>query len=439
MQTIRGALCGQRLAIRTAHWRMRVQSQPMTLPGCARPRIDQQRELRRHSSSTGSVARRGARAVASSWLPGRRSKIVRDVSAPVQPDDRLIDLVRRDGPFLTVWAARPTGSRHHSRSYTAAIRDAAGNLMPRHVVDELADTVEAALPAGAGFVAVADRRGVQLSELLPEAPRNDLVRLHALPSLSPVIQHRQSGVPFITVLADRLGADLVFSDGRLSRSETVHAAHGPSTHGSGSGWSQRRYHRLAENTWEQTARDIAAELEKLIARIEPRVVTVAGDARVVHLVRSQLSKRSDELVRHVPGGRSEDGSEEDRDGAVRRWIRSAVAEETVEILRIFQQERGQNDRASDGPAATFTALREGRVDTLLVHDESEDVRPAWFVPDNPLLVGDDVHVLAQLGYPMPHDGRLIDVAIRSALCSSATVRVVPASGLNGAIGAILRW
>jgi hypothetical protein len=40
----------------------------------------------------------------------------------------------------------------------------------------------------------------------------------------------------------------------------------------------------------------------------------------------------------------------------------------------------------------------------------------------------------------PHDGRLVDVAIRAALGTGAGVRVIPKHGpVNEGIGGLLRW
>ena len=37
------------------------------------------------------------------------------------------------------------------------------------------------------------------------------------------------------------------------------------------------------------------------------------------------------------------------------------------------------------------------------------------------------------------EGRLVDVAVRSAMLADAEVRIVPATVLDEAIGALLRW
>ena len=129
----------------------------------------------------------------------------------------------------------------------------------------------------------------------------------------------------------------------------------------------------------------------------PRVISVASDVRMVQLLREQLPAEVVALTRDAPGSRSEDGSDAVREDANRRWIKTAVAEETVEVLRVFERERGQHDRAADGAAATCAALCEARVDVLLVHDDPRDERRAWFAAEEPTLVAVDARTIADMG------------------------------------------
>lgn len=76
---------------------------------------------------------------------------------------------------------------------------------------------------------------------------------------------------------------------------------------------------------------------------------------------------------------------------------------------------------------------------LLVHEDPADERRAWFVADQPTLVATDPDTITSLGYEAT-SGRLIDVAIRSALATSAGIRVVPGAGpVSDGVGAVLRW
>jgi hypothetical protein len=313
-------------------------------------------------------------------------------------------------------------------------------VIPPDVIDALAASVSSTLPGAAGVVAVADPKGVLLTDVLPEPPRHELERVGAVPSLSPIIEHRQASVPFIVLAVDRKGCDLYWS-GRDGEGES--SVVGDDTFirkVQAGGWSHRTFQQRAENTWDHTAAEVAAELTRLVDEVQARVVTVAGDVRMLQLLQKRLPAAIASRVREVPGGRSDDGSDDARDAAVRRWIRTAVAEDTVAVLHQFDEERGRLERAADGAEATFAALREARVDTLLVHDQVDAPATAYFVPDEPTLVADTPEVLAAMGRTDLRQARSVDVAIRASLLTGAAIRVVPATPrLTDGLGALLRW
>src|SRR3954451_5703950 len=354
----------------------------------------------------------------------------------------LAQLVLRDGPFLTVWAG---GSVDPAR---AAV-DAVGTEGPIavEVAEQLGSELSERLAGGAsagGVIGIADPTGVLLVESLPEPPRGDIARVSPLPSLSPLVEHRQGTVPYIVALVDRRGADLHWSDGERTGERTVEAPDDMRIQkfkdsDSGSGSRQRDLQQKVENNWDRIAADVAAALVELSSRVNSRVITVAGDVRAVQLLRDHVPAEVAALMRDVPGTRHEDGAGELRDKAVRRWVRTAVAQETVEALNVFERERGQRDRAADGPAETFAALCEARVDVLLVHDDVDDERSAWFAREMPGIVALERTTIDDLRHEAV-EGRLVDVAMRAALATSAGVRIIPRSGpVQDGVGAILRW
>jgi hypothetical protein len=247
------------------------------------------------------------------------------------------------------------------------------------------------------------------------------------------------------VLVDRHGGDLFWSDDAGSDSATVQMPDDMlirkfKDSDSGSGYRQHDFQQKAEQNWERTAGEVATKLVEIAEQVRPRVITLAGDIRMMQMLRKHVPADVAALLREVPGSRSDDGAGPLRDDAIRRWIRTAVAEDTVEVLNVFERERGQQDRAADGVDATVAALCQARVDVLLVNDDPDDDRRAWFVHDQPTLIALDPATLQQMGYADALQGRLTDVAIRAALATSASIRVVPASGpVHDRLGAILRW
>lgn len=107
------------------------------------------------------------------------------------------------------------------------------------------------------------------------------------------------------------------------------------------------------------------------------------------------------------------------------------------VLQEFKEEKGQHDRFADGPARVIEALQTATVETLLVHDDGSSDRTAWFGPDGPHVALDRA-TLEAMGVEHPREARLIDAAIKSALQTSANVRVVPSATVTDGLGAILR-
>jgi hypothetical protein len=166
---------------------------------------------------------------------------------------------------------------------------------------------------------------------------------------------------------------------------------------------------------------------------------VAGDVREVQLLEEHLPPRVAALIEHAPGGRADDGSDAETEEWVHRWVATAESRTTVALLERFREERGQRDRAVEGPEATLRALTNHQVATLLVHDDWDDARRAFFARGCvPASTDRADPVLDNAG--TIRDGRVVDVAIGAALSTGADIRMVPAHGGPAErIGALLRW
>jgi peptide subunit release factor 1 (eRF1) len=205
------------------------------------------------------------------------------------------------------------------------------------------------------------------------------------------------------------------------------------------GWSQRRYQQRQVNTWEENAHEVADEVARLAKRIDARLIAVGGDVYAVGFFKDALAKEVQTIVREIDGAsRHPDGGTDHVAEDVKRLVDTVVAAETRAILERFDEERGQHDRAADGPARVIEALQQANVATLLVHDDPDDLRTAWFGP-HPLHVGLDEATVRAMGVDQPWEARAVDVCVRAALGSSADIRVVPKAVLDRNLGAILRF
>lgn len=371
-----------------------------------------------------------------------RSGVTPQVSADTSD---LVDLAKAVGPFLTLQLtteASIDNAAQRSEQRWRSIRDqAAAQGAPEEVLAAVDPLVADAHLEGEGLVVIASAGGVLHVEHIATAPDRDLARWAPLPALLPIVAGRQQSPAYVTVLADREGADLTLH--RRERPAVEREAGGddhPIRKPNAGGWSQRRYQERAEHTWERNAADAAEQVVGLVRRGDARLIVAAGDQRAVTLLQEALPAELAERLVVVSGGRSADGSEDIFQAEARVAVDLAVNADADALLEKFREESGQDDRAAEGTRATFSALAMAAVDVLLVtHDDPEDPRTAWFGPE-PTQLGTTAAEVKALGVDQAGEGRLVDVAVRAALGTGAGIRVVGAgAGLDGGIGAILRW
>jgi hypothetical protein len=123
----------------------------------------------------------------------------------------------------------------------------------------------------------------------------------------------------------------------------------------------------------------------------------------------------------------------------RRQVATAAARDTVAEIERFRAAREAEHLATDGPAETVPALQRSEVDVLLVHEDPDDQRRAWFGKDA-TAVALSAGELISMGTSQPSEGPLVAVALRAALGTGAQVHVIPAhGGPRDGVGALLRW
>jgi peptide subunit release factor 1 (eRF1) len=253
-----------------------------------------------------------------------------------------------------------------------------------------------------------------------------------------LLQASEAHIPYVLVLADRTGAD-IHGDGRRTSVDTsVEGSQTEIERNQPGGWSQKRFQQRAIDSWKRNAAEVAEKVAEVAEQLSARLVLVGGDEHAVVPLVDALPKRwapRVKLLEHAtraPGGDAAKLGDE-----VRRLVRTRWAEDEVALLRRFREEDGQHDKAANGSELVIKALQAAMVATLLVHDDEDDERTAWFGPD-PTHVSIDAGDLEAMGVDDPREARLVDIVVRAAFGTGAVVRLVPVGTVRDGVGALLR-
>jgi hypothetical protein len=358
------------------------------------------------------------------------------------------DLVRPPDPMACVYLALvpqdptvDTGEDLDLRWRSIAARLARQGA-DRPTIEAIGSVVTATPPYPAAGLAVFAAGGeVRLSQLISGGVAFDRARFAAPADVVPLLGWLQRHPPYVVVVTDRTGAEVtaVPGGGVPGSTRTVVGPDDEIERNAPGGWSQPRYQRRAEDSWQHNAMAVADVITQATRDLHAGLLLVAGDIRAVQLLRDHLppGTRRQVTLRSVPGGREQDGSETARRAAIVAAVDGYVADQTQAALERFAERAPST--AVEGAAATLAALAAGRVGTLLVTDDPDDPRTAWFGPqllcsaEEPEIPGENGTWAAQ--------GRLVDIAIRAALLTDAEVRIVDAAAdrIDGRIGGLCRF
>jgi hypothetical protein len=356
----------------------------------------------------------------------------------------LARLFEASGPFLSLYLAAggdvENAAQRLELRWKSTRNDLQEREVPLEVLEAVDPLVEGGHTAGQTLAVIVPVDGGAYQAGLPTPPVRDvLARWGPTPYVLPLLAHAQTRVPFVAVLASRASAEIVARLPGGERREQVEGERGPDlTRSAPGGWSQPRYQHRAEVVWERNASEVADVLTRIVDEVRPRFVAAAGDVRALQLLRDQSPKRVQELLRTVGGEfPSLDPVLDKAAGLVEAEVRG----DTEALWGRFEQERGRGPGglAAEGADATLAALTRSQVEVLLLVDDPDDERGAWFGAA-PQQVAIDRAAVEAMGESMPVQGRLPDVAVRAALGTSAAVHVVdPDAGLREGLGALLRF
>lgn len=328
----------------------------------------------------------------------------------------LRPLLDSEGPFLSMIVPAPSQSSDAAHRFETERKNVLKQVSSAWPEDDVA-SLEAAMgeiphDAGDAVIAIRSRDGQMHVEFIENGVDRGRLDEGPLPRLAPLIEARQRTIAHVMVDTDLSGADItafdggtvIATDGVEGETEFIHRGHP-------GGWSQRRFQQRAENTWEDNAHDVADAAATLAAQTNARLILVVGPTRAQSMVAEALAERVQIPVEKVAAGGVDEAAAE-----ITRLTADVAATDTKQLLEQVREGVGTG-RSSTSSKQVLEALEQGRVETLLVHDDGDSA-------------------------PVDVDGgaRLIDRAIASALRTDAAIHVVPnVALLDDGVAAILRW
>jgi hypothetical protein len=306
-------------------------------------------------------------------------------------------------------------------------------------LDAVAEAIGDPEEVATGQAVFARAGAVTFSGALDAPPRREIARLAPLPHVMPLLAQHPPPIPHLRVSATRTGGELVaiggsgegWRDWVAGRQWPVHKT-------SVGGWSQDRYQRSAEETWDENARALAAEVVAVAGRIGARHVVVGGDVRARSLLLEHLTKPLRESAAVIDEEVSADSQAlaEAAGRALSQWADRDVRERFDDW-----QTQLAHGRGVQGLAPVMAAFRNGQVSDLFLADDPTSTASAWIGPG-----GGDLAVsreeLLELDVPAPAADRADAALVRAIAHTDAELHFLPAdlveTGNPEACGGIAR-
>ncbi|MBW3594794.1 MAG: hypothetical protein KY391_04380 [Actinobacteria bacterium] len=355
----------------------------------------------------------------------------------------LRTLFDQQGPFVSVYLNTEGTSEDAPDELALRWRgmreEAAEKGAPEQALAALDDLVAGSHRKGNGLVAFTAGENVFLRRFLSRRIA-DSITVAQTPRIVRLLEWQQDNPRYAVVLSDRKGAEIhVITGHHVEDTTEVEGDDDPIMKVHPGGWSQRRFQNRAENTWEANARSVVDELSKIVSVEDIEFVVIAGDVRSIQFIKEHIPQEIEATSFELSTEPHElQDIQEELDKAAAAWVGQSV-ERTLEK---FQEERGQNDLAVEGVAATLSALGKAQVDSLLISPGRVDDK-AYFSRSDLTQASVDRATLEGLGIDDIEEADAADVLVRATFGTGARVIVIPdvgdQHGPREGVGALLRY
>jgi len=246
---------------------------------------------------------------------------------------------------------------------------------PEATLDAVADVILDRDEVSPGRAVFARDGAVVFTGALDAPPRRAIARLAPLPHLMPLLAQHRPPIPHVRVSASRTGGELVAVGGSGDAwREWMAGRQWPVHKVSVGGWSQDRYQRRAEDTWDENAKELAGEVIAAADQVGARHVIISGDvhARSMLLEHLTVPLRESAAVVDKEVGADSSAMAEAADQALADWAdrdRRQRFEDWGTYLA--------HDKAVQALAQTLTALSNSQAADVFVADDPHSVATAW--------------------------------------------------------------
>ena len=279
-----------------------------------------------------------------------------------------------------------------------------------------------------GYAVFARAGAVAFTGALDAPPRREIARLAPLPHLMPLLAQRRPPIPHLRVSATRVGGEIlaIGGSGRGWR-DWVSGQQWPVHKTSVGGWSQPRFQRSVEETWDENAKTLAAEVTAVAGRIGARHVIVSGDVRARSLLLGHLATplRESATVLDEEVSADSQAMTEAADRALSEWAGRRTRER-------FDDWRTKlaHGLAVEGLVPTMAAFRDGQVSDLFLADDPTSTASVWIGPGGGDIAASSEELLER-DVPAPVADRADAALVRAVVHTDAELHFLPVDLVEG--------
>ena len=286
------------------------------------------------------------------------------------------------GDYASVYTDTDRSSEHANDAIAVRWRHAREQLAQAgadgETLQAVAEVISEPDRVAQGQAVFARHGTVTFAAALDGPPRREIARFAPLPHLMPLLAQHRPPIPHLRVSATRTGGEIIAvgGSGEVWR-DWVAGQQWPVHKAKVGGWSQDKYQRDDEDTWNENAKELAAEAAKVAASIGAGHVVVGGDVRARTMFVGHLPKLLRESAVVVDEEVTADSPT--LAGAADRALAGWAETEARQRFDDWQAKRAHG-RGVDGLDRAMAAFRVGQVAELFLADDPTSTATAAIGP-----------------------------------------------------------